>query len=119
MKHVLIAAFVAALIGGMANLARADEAAGTGDAKGEKKALRHEKFKAALAKLNLTDEQKTKIKEIFKKAHSDAQAAADKSAKLEIWKAAVEEAKKVLTAEQLEKLKEFQAERRKHAKDDK
>lgn len=60
--------------------------------------------------LGLTDDQKTKVKDILKTAHADAIKATDKAAKQAVWKAAFEKIKTdVLTADQRTKLQALKA----------
>ncbi len=110
MKRTLLVTLIAVVVGGWASVGlAADQAAG---GSGDKHAQAREKVKALFEQLNLTDDQKTKIKDIFQKAHTAAKAAANRAAKREIFKTAFEDAKKVLTAEQLAKLQELRKEHR-------
>ena len=69
-----------------------------------------------LKKLNLTEEQKAKVKEIMATAREDAKKAPDKEAKKAIFKAAWEKIKnQVLTAEQRTKLEELKAQHKEKA----
>lgn len=63
----------------------------------------------ALESLDLTDEQKTAIKEIRDKARTDAAAAETRQARQEIMQAAHDKIKALLTDEQIEKLEQLQA----------
>lgn len=85
----------------------------------EQFAERHPRL-AAMGKLDLTDDQKAKIKEIMEQARKDAQAATDREAKQKI----MQDARKkihdtVLTDDQRKKLEELRKDRpqRKHDKD--
>ena len=69
-----------------------------------------------LNKLNLTEDQKAKVKEIMATAREDAKKAPDKEAKKAIFKAAWEKIKnQVLTAEQRTKLEELKAQHKEKA----
>lgn len=79
-------------------------------------------FKKILSQLNLTDEQKTKIKEIMKEVRTEHKDDNDKTKKekMEIAKDIDVKIKSVLTAEQLQKYDELKAdakEQRKHKKE--
>jgi Spy/CpxP family protein refolding chaperone len=77
------------------------------------KALRrHMLMRRISAHLNLTADQKTQARDIFKQARLDAQQAPDKAAKQQIWKAAFEKVKtQVLTDQQRKQLEEMKARR--------
>lgn len=113
MKRTLLVTLIAVLIGSWASVGLANGQATTCPGTGVTGGGHHRgMMKALFEKLNLTDDQKTKIKAIFQKAHADAKAAADKATKHQIYKAAFQDAKKVLTAEQLAKLQELRKEHR-------
>lgn len=63
----------------------------------------------ALESLDLTEEQKTVIKEIRDKARTDAEAAETRQARQEIMQAAHDKIKALLTDEQIEKLEQWRA----------
>jgi Spy/CpxP family protein refolding chaperone len=61
--------------------------------------------------LDLTEEQKTAIKEIHEQARADAESAETRQARQEIMQAAHEEVLSVLTDEQIEKLEQLREDR--------
>jgi len=106
MNRIAVFAIAALMSVGLAGGAwGADQPA---SAPASKPAMRHPGFRLVGKVLNLTDDQKTKIKGILKAAHADAGQVADKDAKRAIWKAAFENIRKnVLTDDQRVKLQQL------------
>src|ERR1035437_7985567 len=106
MKNIAVITVAALMSLGLANWAwAADQPA---SAPASKPGMRHHAFQHMGKVLNLTDDQKAKVKDILKTARADAVKASDKDAKKAIWKAAFEDIRKnVLTDEQRTKLQQL------------
>ncbi len=105
MKKCLVAVVAAAMAAGMwAGTASAAQAGATSRSAGKRLA----RIRIILTKLDLTADQKAKVKEIVKDARASAQKATDRKAKIEIWKNAFKTIKMtVLTDQQRKKLHEI------------
>ena len=112
MKKVLIPSLIATIILGVSGVMLAADQATNAPA-----GLHRHPLLAHLAKvLNLTDQQKTQIKDILATARADVKKAPDKDTKKAIRKAAIQKIfKDVLTDDQRAKLKELKGRFKGHA----